>query len=124
MDKIYKALVTAMELTGVVILEENYNGFIIGRYEDDELLISEPQFYFDNELQECIPVEHTRFEFEQTMMEYFLTHPDVNCRVMFNIAQLWIFGENRGVLRHVINWPNANDIKCRWDIVEVNKEED
>ena len=118
-----KAMLYALQATGCEILEEDYNGFIVIRKEDDEseIIFAEPQVHI-GEIEEEIKVEHSRFDFEEASCMYLAFHDEISdCRVMFSIAQLFILIPRRGILRHVIDWTNSSDIKCRWDIIHVEE---
>lgn len=115
MDNIMKHIIRAMELTGHEVLEEDYDGFIVSK-NDGAVLFSEPQVIF-GEIEEQVEVHRKRFDYEQASCMWFVDHDVANCPVMFCIAQLFVLSPDRGMLRHVVNWPNSHDIKCDWVIM-------
>lgn len=117
-----KEILKAMHLIGHDILEEDYEGFIVSMF-DDKLLFSEPQVLI-GEIEEDIKLEHKRFDFERVSCMFLCNHDEVtDCQVMYCIAQMFILNPDRGMLRHVIDWPNSSNIKCQWYIVEREESE-
>lgn len=115
MDKI-KHIVRVMELTGHEVLAEDYDGFIISK-RDDAIMFSEPQVLAGN-IEETVVVEHSRFEYETAACKWLADYDDVvDCPIVFCIAQMYVISSDRGILRHVVNWPNSKDIKCDWVIM-------
>lgn len=116
-----KAMLYALQATGCEVLEEDYDGFIVIE-KDDDIIFAEPQVHF-GEIEEAIKVYHDRFDFERASCMYVSNHDEVtDCRIMFSIVQLFILNPGRGMLRHVIDWTNSSDIKCRWDIIKIEED--
>ena len=116
-----KAMLYALQATECEILEEDYDEFIVIK-KDDNLIFAEPQVHI-GEIEEEVKIYHDRFDFEKTSCMYVSNHDEVtDCRIMFSIAQLFILNPGRGMLRHVIDWTNSSDIKCRWDIIKIEED--
>lgn len=117
-----KAIINALKLTGFEILEESYYDFIIAR-KDGTLFVIEDQVCI-GEIVEHVDVKHSRFQFESAICCYLANSDEVyDADIKFCVAQLFVLGKDRGMLRHVINWPAQEDIHCDWKIVEVKKED-
>lgn len=117
MKKKYRnAIVRAIEATGYEVLEKDYDGFIVCA-KDDVIMFSEPQIHI-GEIIEDVEVQHKRFDFEKASCMYFANNDiDGDRAVTFNVAQLFILSSSRGMLRHVVNWPNSTNINCEWNII-------
>lgn len=122
MNEKTKKIVIAIKMTGLEVLDEDFNGFIVSRT-DDDIIFSEPQFH-EGWPTEDIEVNHSRFDFEQVACKWFTEHADIkDVGISFAIAQMWALSDYRGILRHVIDWTNGSNIKCRWNIVEVGDDD-
>ena len=119
-DKVLKAIVRSIEMADDVVLDEDYEGFIVWR-RDDIILFSEPQI-ITGDIVEEVELTRSRFDFEVASCHWLAEHDDVDdCRVMFGIAQMFVITSNRGMLRHVIDWTNSSEIKCLWHVIEVEE---
>ena len=119
MSKMLKAIVRSIEMSDDVVLDEDYEGFIVWQ-RDDIILFSEPQF-ITGDIVEDIELTRSRFDFEKASCHWLAEHDVDDCQIMFAVAQLFAITSNRGILRHVIDWTNSSEIKCLWNIVEVEE---
>ena len=120
MNKVLNAIIRSIELSDDIILDEDYEGFIVWQ-RGNTILFSEPQLIAGNVVEE-VELTRSRFDFEMASCHWLAEHDDVDdCQIMFAVAQLFVITKNRGMLRHVIDWTNSSEIKCLWHVIEVKE---
>lgn len=99
-NKIRKAAVRYLEITGHYVLSENYDDFIVFD-DEDSTVFAQLGWTIDGKVHEA---DMSRDRFEHVIAKWFAECDEViECPIRFDIIHVTVIKDDRAIIRHHVN---------------------